>query len=427
MGKKTVKMFIRDKVTLNGTVSVSGAKNSATRVLAASLLSDYHVTLRNFPLELEDVKAKLAFIQTMGAKLVPMPETEELRVHGRDLSFEQISDFNLPIRTTYLLAGGALARHGHAKVPYPGGCKIGSRGYDLHIMVWKALGCEVEELPEYISVTGRLTGGEIDFPISTVGGTENALICAAIASGETQIRNAYVTPEVHDLIAFLREMGAQIELEGSSLINVSGRGGLLGSATFSIMPDRIEALTWIVLGAVNGGSLMIRNVPCDTMQVPLIHLRDAGLDFLSNQNAVQVGPECIGPHGLQPFELATGTHPGVISDMQSFFVFLALFANGRSIVHDYRYPERIAYVDELAKFAPGALVAEHGKITIRGPIGLIGAHARSTDLRGSMAQIMAALCADGSSEVDGVEMALRGYNRLPAKLAALGAQAEWID
>ncbi|ANB34407.1 UDP-N-acetylglucosamine 1-carboxyvinyltransferase [Rhodovulum sulfidophilum] len=422
-----MRLFLGDRTSLNGTVNVSGAKNSATRVLAAALLSDQPVTLRNFPLELEDVKAKLSFIRAMGAELTPSPEQEELRIHAQNLSFDDISDFNLPIRTTYLLAGGALARHGTARVPYPGGCKIGSRGYDLHIMVWKALGCEVEELPDYINVTGKLRGGEIDFPISTVGGTENALICASVASGETQIRNAYVTPEVRDLIAFLREMGAKIELEGSSHINVTGNGGVLGNATFSIMADRIEALTWLVLGAVSGGRLAIQNVPLDTMQVPLIHLRDAGLDFFTNSNSVQVGPDCIGPQGLQPFELATGTHPGVISDMQSFYVFLALFANGRSIIHDYRYPERIAYVAELAKFAPGALEAERGKITVRGPVKLVGAHAASTDLRGSMAQIMAALCAEGPSTVDAVEMALRGYNRLPEKLRSLGAQAEWTD
>lgn len=420
-----MKLFVHEKRTLNGAVTVSGAKNSATRVLAAALLSESQVILRNFPLELEDVKAKLAFIRSMGAKLVAVPEKEELYITGGDLSFENVVDFDLPIRTTYLLAGGALARHGHAKVPYPGGCKIGSRGYDLHIMVWRALGCVVEELTEYISVSGQLKGGEIDFPISTVGGTENALICASVASGSTRIRNAYVTPEVEDLIAFLREMGARIELEGSSHIHVTGNAGLLGSATFSIMPDRIEALTWLVLGAVSGGRLLIRNVPLETMQVPLIHLRDAGLDFFTNSNSVQVGPECIGPHGLQPFELATGTHPGVISDMQSFFVFLALFANGRSIIHDYRYPERIAYVSELAKFAPGALNAEKGRISVVGPVKLQGSHALSTDLRGSMAQIMAALCADGPSQVDGVEMALRGYNRLPEKLQALGAKAEW--
>jgi UDP-N-acetylglucosamine 1-carboxyvinyltransferase len=420
-------LIVQDKATLTGNVTVSGAKNSATRVLAAALLSAEQVTLRNFPLELEDVKAKLSFISQMGAELQASADMEELRIRGLNLGFERISDFDLPVRTTYLLAGGALARHGHARVPYPGGCKIGSRGYDLHIMVWEALGCTVEELPEYIYVTGKLRGGVIDFPISTVGGTENALICATVAAGSTQIRNAYVTPEVYDLIAFLREMGAKIELEGSSHINVIGSDGLLGGATFAIMPDRIEALTWLVLGAVGGGRLSIRNVPLDTMQVPLLHLRDAGLDFYTNTNSVQVGPECIGPHGLQPFELATGTHPGVISDMQSFYVFLALFANGRSIIHDYRYPERIAYVRELAKFAPGALEAEHGKITVRGPVELHGAHAASTDLRGSMAQIMAALCATGQSRVDGVEMALRGYNRLPEKLASLGAEVEWLS
>lgn len=411
---------------LNGTVTVSGAKNSATRVLAAALLSDHQVTLRNFPLGLEDVKAKMAFIRSMGVELEAAPQSEELRIEAKSLSFDPVFDFDLPIRTTYLLAGGALARHGKARVPYPGGCKIGSRGYDLHIMVWKALGCQVEELSEFIEVTGKLQGGSIDFPISTVGGTENALICASIATGTTVIRNAYVTPEVHDLISFLREMGAKIELEGSSHINVSGAGGLLSSATFSIMPDRIEALTWMVLGAVNRARLLIRNVPLDTMQVPLIHLRDAGLDFFTNANSVQIGPECIGPHGLQPFELATGTHPGVISDMQSFFVFLALYANGRSIIHDYRYPERIAYVGELAKFAPEALEAAPGRIAVHGPVKLRGAHVKSTDLRGSMAQIMAALCAEGPSRVDGVEMALRGYNQLPEKLSALGVEAEWI-
>lgn len=420
-----MKLRTTSATILNGSVSVSGAKNSATRVLSAALLSDGQVTLRNFPLQLEDVKAKLSFIRQMGATLEANDDTEELRIRGNDLGFGPIRDFDLPVRTTYLLAGSALARHGEARVPYPGGCKIGSRGYDLHMMVWRDLGCEVEEMPDYIQVTGKLTGGRIDFPISTVGGTENALICAAVAQGETTITNAYVTPEVHDLIAFLREMGARIELVGSSQINVAGRGGLLGGATFSIMPDRIEALTWIVLGAVTGGRLLIRNVPLDTMQVPLIHLRDAGLDFFTNSTAAQVGPECIGPHGLQPFELATGTHPGVISDMQSFYVFLALFANGRSIIHDYRYPARIAYVDELAKFAPGALEAEPGKITARGPVKLQGAHAQSTDLRGSMAQIMAALCADGPSRVDGVEMALRGYNRLPEKLRSLGADVAW--
>lgn len=421
-----MKLFLKSGgAPLSGSVTVSGAKNSATRVLAAGLLADGQVRLRNFPLELEDAKAKMAFMRAMGTQIEAFSGEDELAVTPGEISFETITDFNLPIRTTYLLAAGALARTGHARVPYPGGCKIGSRGYDLHMMVWRELGCTVEEMPEYIDVRGALRGGVIDFPISTVGGTENALMCAAVATGETLIRNAYVTPEVADLIAFMREMGAEVALEGGSHIRVQGNGGLLRGASFAIMPDRIEALTWIILGAVSGGTLRIHNAPLDTMETPLVHLREAGLDLYRKNGTVLVARDCIGPHGIQPFELACGAHPGVISDMQSFFTFLALFANGRSVVFDYRYPERIAYAKELAKFAPGAIDAEAGRITVRGPVQLRGAEAESTDLRGSMALIMAALCAEGESTVHGVELALRGYNRLPEKLAALGAQCEW--
>lgn len=410
---------------LNGSVTVSGAKNSATRVLAAALLSDGQVKLRNFPLALKDALAKINFVRAMGAKIDMCEESSELSIRIPELSSEKITDFNLPIRTTYLLAASTLVREGYARIPYPGGCKIGARGYDLHIKVWQALGCYVEETPSYIEITGKLRGGNIEFPISTVGGTENALICGAVACGETLIRNAYVTPEVQDLITFLREMGAKIQLEGNSHIRIAGVGGVLGGATFSIMPDRIEALTWIILGLVTGGNLLIHNVPLSTMEVPLIHLREAGIDLFHKSDTVMVTSDCIGSHGIQPFELATGTHPGVISDMQPFYAFLGLFANGRSNVFDYRYPERIAYTHELAKFAPGAIEAIPGRISIHGPVKLQAAHVQSTDLRGSMAQIMAALCAQGQSHVDGVELALRGYNNLPHKLAMLGVEAEW--
>lgn len=422
-----MKVAISGPQVLNGTVTVSGAKNSATRVLAAALLSSGQVTLRNFPLLLEDVKAKISFMRSMGANIEENFANSELEISASSISTDKIEDFDLPIRTTYLLAAGALAHNQHVKIPYPGGCKIGSRGYDLHLMVWKQLGCRVEECPDYILVDGQLKGGVIDFPISTVGGTENALMCAAVAEGETLIRNAYITPEVSDLIAFLREMGANIVQEGSSHIRIQGAGGLLRGASFNIMPDRIEALTWIILAAVTGGTVLIQNVPFETMEVPLIHLRDAGIDLYRNSNTVMVSPSCIGPHGIQPFELATGTHPGVISDMQSFYAFLGLFANGRSTVFDYRYPERIAYARELEKFAPNAVNAEPGKIIVHGPNTLHGAHADSTDLRGSMAQIMAAICAEGASQVNDVELALRGYNDLPEKLASLGVSAQWSE
>lgn len=416
---------INGQQQINGTVDVSGAKNSATRLLAAALLTDEKVTLMNFPLLLEDAKAKVKFIRALGTHCKEGYESSTLLIHANEADYSKITDFNLPIRTTYLLAAGPLARHGYARIPYPGGCKIGSRGYDLHMLVWRQLGCEVVEKAEYIEVKGTLTGGTIDFPISTVGGTENALMCAAVANGATLIRNAYVTPEVIDLIQFLREMGAEIELEGTSHIRVYGKGTLLRGASYSIMPDRIEALTWIVLAAVTGGNVIIRNIPFASMEVPLIHLRDAGINLFCNSDSVMVTPDCLGPHGIQPFELACGTHPGVISDMQSFYTFLALFANGRSVIFDYRYPERIAYAQQLAQFTLGAIEATPGKIVVNGRATLQAANTISTDLRGSMALIMAAICAEGTSNVADVELALRGYNNLAGKLERLGIKCQW--
>lgn len=410
---------------LHGDVTVDGAKNSATRVLAAALISDGKVNLRNFPLHLEDVKAKLGFIENLGAKTSVNKDSSELALSVDTLNFDGITDYGLPIRTTYLLAAGMLARNEYARIPYPGGCKIGDRGYDLHMMVWRELGCKVTETPDYIEVEGSLQGGTINFPLSTVGGTENALICAAVANGYTEIRNAYITPEVEDLIAFLREMGAQIELDGSSMARVKGNGGLLRGASFSIMPDRIEALTWIVLAAITNSTIRVKNVPFDVMEVPLIHLQHAGIDYMQSSNDILVSPECVSKYGIQPFELACGTHPGVISDMQSFFVLLAMFAAGRSKIFDYRYPERIAYAKELDKFNPGFIEPKPGEITVIGRDRLIGTRVKSTDLRGSMALVMAAIAASGESEVTGVELALRGYNNLPHKLAQLGLKAEW--
>lgn len=420
-----MRVHIKGPQTINGTIDVSGAKNSATRILAASLLSSEKVTLRNFPLALEDVKAKIAFMKKMGASFSENPQDSVISVTSERLSFESIKNYSLPIRTTYLLAAGAISKNGHARIPYPGGCKIGSRGYDLHIMVWEKLGCNVIQKEDYIEITGEFRGGNIDFPISTVGGTENAIMCASVAQGSTLIRNAYVTPEVRDLINFLREMGANIELEGSSIIRVKGTGSLLNGTSFSIMPDRIEALTWIILGAITGGRIIVKNVPFETMRIPLIHLREAGLDIFENSNSVLISNDCIGVHGIQPFEIACGTHPGVISDMQSFYALLAMFANGRSIVYDYRYPERIAYADQLAKFSYNSIKAEPGKIIINGGQPLNSCTAISTDLRGSMALIMAAICAEGESTIEGVELALRGYNNLPHKLDKLGVNCKW--
>lgn len=415
-----------------GTVHVSGAKNSATRLLAAATLTDEKVHLHNFPTRLVDVNHKIGFLENLGASVSMDHENQGLLVdaklfHSREMSTEEL---NIAIRTTYLLATSQLTRDGIARVPFPGGCAIGGgpaggRGYDLHIMIWEKLGCTVTEKENHIEVLAPkgLTGGKIDFPISTVGGTENALMCASVAAGDTEIYNAYITPEIHDLIDLLRRMGADITVFGTSRIHVKGRGGLLDGARMDVMPDRIEALTWIIYGIISGGSLTINNVPFSAMEVPFIHLEKAGIDLFQNSNSVHVTPQCLPSGTVQPFELACGTHPGVISDMQALFVLLGLKGAGTSRVYDYRYPERIAFVNELDRLIAGDhLAAERGKITIDGPATFTAGEANSTDLRGSMAVVLAALSAEGTSVIHNVHMALRGYNDLDNKLESVGVK-----
>ncbi len=420
-------MIVEGGQTPSGKVRVSGAKNAATRMLAAAMLSEEPVRLRNFPTELVDVTEKVRFMRALGVDVCIDDEDESIEVRAGSLSFDTIDDYELPIRTTYLLTAGQIIRNGIARIPYPGGCKIGARGYDLHIMVWKALGCEVDEHPDYIEVRGQFRGGSVDFPISTVGGTENALMCGSVATGVTEIRNAYITPEVEDLISMLGQMGAHIENYGNSLIRVRGMGSVMRGASKDVMPDRIEALTWIVFAAMTGGNVFVEGVPFAHMKVPLLHLEEAGIDIYRNTRSVYVSGDCIRAQGIQPFELACGTHPGVISDMQSFYVLLGMKANGISRTFDYRYPERIDYARELNRFCEGAVSFEPGKITTRGVANLKGTDVTSTDLRGSMALIMAAFCADGQSCVRDVQMAMRGYNRLLSKLEALGMRATLVE
>lgn len=414
-----------------GTVRVSGAKNSATRLLAAALLTDEVVHLGNFPTKLVDVEHKIRFIEELGGKVHVDHDEQILVVDAKDLAAREMTtdELNIPIRTTYLLAAAQIGRGEIARVPFPGGCAIGGgpaggRRYDLHLMVWEQLGCKILEKDDHIEVTAPqgFIGGVIDFPISTVGGTENALLCASIASGDTKIANAYITPEITDLIELLRRMGAEITVYGTSRIHVKGRAGLLQGAYMDVMPDRIEALTWIVYGIISGGRITVEGVPFSSMEVPFIHLEKAGVDLFRNSSSVYITPECLPSGSVQPFELACGTHPGVISDMQALFVLLGLKGAGTSRVYDYRYPERIAFVEELTNLVSGdKLSAEAGKITIQGDATFRPGYANSTDLRGSMAVVLAALCADGKSTINNVHMALRGYNELDKKLRLLGA------
>lgn len=423
MAKNNITAYIHGGQIPKGSVKVSGAKNSATKLLSASLISDEKVVLHNFPVNIVDAQYKIDFIRENGGLINIQKSNEIIEVDARNFTCNELDHYDYPIRTTYLLVAGMLKKSGIAKIPYPGGCKIGSRGYDLHIMIWEKFGAIVTEKENYIQVTvpSKLKPAEINFPISTIGGTENALITASTIEGTTSITNAYISPEVYNLIGFLRSMGSQIDVTGNSFIRVNGSKNIRGSI-YKIIPDRIEALTWLVYGTLSRGHITIENVPFSSMEIPLTHIREAGIDYYSNFNNIYISPDCIENGIVQPFELACGTHPGIISDMQPFFTLLGLHAQGISRIFDYRYPERTQYCNELRKMYGNSIQWEMGKITTKGKTEPIGAIVQSTDLRGSMALILAALIAKGNTEVKNAEMALRGYNNLVEKLKGLGVE-----
>ncbi|MGZ2281638.1 UDP-N-acetylglucosamine 1-carboxyvinyltransferase [Vibrio alginolyticus] len=421
-----------DKLTIvggqipRGDVIVSGAKNSATRLLAASSICDTPVKLTGYPTNLVDSKHKQRFLQANGAK-VECSEDSILADYSNYLSVD-LDDYFFPIRTTYLLVAGQLKKSGIARIPYPGGCNIGARKYDMHIMVWESFGCVVTEKENHIEVRAPdvILATNIAFPISTVGGTENALLCASIAEGTSIITNAYITPEIEDLIAFLNQCGVGVSVIGGSEIHVKGSPYISGGE-YKVMADRIEAITWIVYAALSGGSITVHNVPFDSMTIPLMHLKNCGLDFYQNTDSIHVSRNCF-KNGIHSFEVACGTHPGIISDMQPFFVMLALVAKGISRVHDFRYPERVTYVKELNKLLENEVAYENGLITITGDNKFISGEANSSDLRGTMAAVIAGLCAkEGTTTINGVSMALRGYNDLPQKLKTLGVEVTYSD
>lgn len=417
-------IVIRGGQIPKGTVKVSGAKNSATRLLAAASICDEEVALNGYPTNLVDSKHKERFLNANNVNT--RVEGETLRIDPSRYTPIPLDDYYYPIRTTYLLVAGQLKRNKTAYIPYPGGCNIGDRKYDLHIMVWEAFGCTVNCEEQCITVTrpNKLRAAKIEFPISTVGGTENALLCACIAEGTSEIYNAYITPEIEDLMAFLRIAGADIQVTGKSFIRVTGNSYLRGQS-YDVMPDRIEALTWIIYAVLSGGEILIQNVPFQAMQIPLQHLKDAGLDYYANSKDIFIGRSCLSDGHVHSFEVSCGTHPGIISDMQPFYVLLGLMSVGTSRIHDYRYPDRIVYVDELQKYVDRTIKAEKGVITTQGPVKFSAASAKATDLRGTMAAVIAALCCPGGvSKITGVSMALRGYNNLVEKLGLLGVEVE---
>jgi UDP-N-acetylglucosamine 1-carboxyvinyltransferase len=412
---------------LEGTVRISGAKNSALPAMAAALLSREPVHLKNIP--------RVRDIITMGRLLAHMNvhvETPDLPPTDLTIQAENISDAEAPyelvrtMRASILTLGPLVGRLGYARVSLPGGCAIGARPVDLHLKALEQMGAEISTEHGYVSARvpkgGRLPGGQVIFEKITVTGTENILMAAVLADGETFIENAALEPEVTDLIELLKTMGARIEGAGTSSLRVRGVQKL-GGATHSIIPDRIEAGTFIVAGAITGGAVEIAECAPTHLTALIAKLRDTGVDIKQpDDHTLRV----CGARKLIAADVRTEEYPGFATDMQAQFMALATQADGVSVITETIFENRFMHASEMMRM--GANISVDGrKAIVRGPTALQGSTVIASDLRASASLVLAALVAQGESYVDRVYHIDRGYERIEEKLSHLGAHIERVS
>ncbi|WP_051075278.1 UDP-N-acetylglucosamine 1-carboxyvinyltransferase [Alkalispirochaeta alkalica] len=409
---------------LCGDVRTSGAKNSALRLLAASILTSEPVRLSNFPRGQSDCQLHLEMLQTLGKTCIYSDTDEVLEIAepsglGTALEWHERS-----IRNTLLMLGALVARFGEGSVPLPGGCQIGEkeggRGYDLHVMLLERLGAKVWAEGDWLcaEAPNGLTGTDIHLPIRSTGATENSIIAGCLARGTTTVWNPHIRPEIQDLVKLLRGMGAKITVFGQERIVVEGVEAL-GSVEHTVIPDNVEALTWLVGAAITGGEVEIHDFPYDHLEVPLIHLRESGVRLFRGDTSLVVrGSNCY------PLEISTGPYPGINSDMQPLLAVFGARANGESRYIDLRFPGRYGYAKELAKM--GMMHRTDGNLLIiDGGKKLHGAEVRALDLRAGVALALAGMVADGETIIEDAWQISRGYDSFVEKATALGADVRW--
>jgi UDP-N-acetylglucosamine 1-carboxyvinyltransferase len=409
---------------LNGRVSISGAKNSALPCMAAALLSAETVMLHNLPY-VRDIITQRRLLEDLGATVL----TPELRTHK--ISASHIELFEAPyelvrtMRASVLVLGPLLARFGKAKVSLPGGCAIGTRPIDLHLVAFEKLGAEVKlEAGNVIARApkgGRLIGGEIHFDKVTVTGTENVLMAATLARGLTTLHNAACEPEISDLAELLNKMGARVRGAGTSRIEIEGVPEL-GSAEHTIIPDRIETGTFIAAAAITRGDLEIRDCQPLHLSAVIDKFREIGV------NIEEINPSTLrvsGAEALTAKDVTTEPYPKFPTDMQAQYMAVMTQSEGRSLIEETVFENRFMHASELQRM--GARISiDSRSATVTGPTSLTGAPLIASDLRASASLVLAGLVAEGETVIDRVYHIDRGYEKIEAKLRALGADIERV-
>ncbi len=411
------KLIVTGGVPLAGEVRISGAKNAALPILCATLLADGAVTIGNVP-HLRDVTTTLELLGRLGAGLI-VDDRMNIEVDGRSLN-----DVRAPyelvrtMRASILVLGPLLARCGHAEVSLPGGCAIGSRPVNLHLQGLTAMGADITVEGGYIRATAkRLRGARLVLDLVTVTGTENLMMAATLARGETVIGNAAREPEVVDLATCLNRMGARIEGAGSDTIRIRGVERLSGTR-HEIMPDRIEAGTYLVAATMTGGDIRLKGAEIRHLEAVIAKLAEAGADIESSPNGIALAMRRARPRAVDAHTLP---YPGFPTDMQAQFTALNCIADGTGAITESVFENRFMHVPELERMGAGVRLEGNTVITSGVPR-LVGAPVMATDLRASASLVLAGLVAEGDTVVDRIYHIDRGYEAIEEKLSQLGAR-----
>ena len=407
-------LVVRGSKPLKGQISVSGSKNSTLPIMAASLLCSGEVVLTGVP-DLEDIKVMAQALEILGAKV--KREKDVLIIDGSTVNkIELPEEISRKMRASNLVMGALLSRFHHARVAYPGGCAIGTRPMDLHLKGFQSMGFTIKEEFGFMEGLGSSLGSQeilLDFP--SVGATENLMMAAVLLPGTTILRNAAREPEIVDLQNFLNRMGAKIRGAGLDTIRIEGVSRL-GSVEHAVIPDRIEAGTFMVAAAISRGEVFIENVVLEHVQPVVSKLREIGVEVLTYNSGIKV----VGGGRLRPADIKTMPYPGFPTDMQPQIMALLSSIVGTSVLVETIFENRFMHVQELRRM--GADIKVEGRVAIiKGKNRLEGASVEATDLRAGAALILAGLFADGETHINRIDHIDRGYDKIHVKLQSIGA------
>ena len=416
-------LIIRGGNRLEGVLTASGAKNAALPILAATLLTSGACSLRSVPV-LRDITTMLTLLASLGAKTARRQDGEVLIESDSVQEFTAPYDLVKTMRASILVLGPLLARHGQARVSFPGGCAIGSRPVDLHIRALEAMGAAITIEEGYIvaSAPEGLQGVDFTFDTVTVGGTENAVMAASLAAGISVLRNVAREPEIVDLVRFLRAMGARIEGEGTDTMTVQGVATLSG-ASYEVMPDRIEVGTYLVAAAATGGSLRVEGICPEVLGVVRNKLAQTGADLDEGEDWISLDMRGERPKAV---DIVTEPFPGFPTDMQAQFTALNTVAQGTSRVTETVFENRLMQAHEMKRMGAD-IVIEGDSACITGRPSLQGAPVMASDLRASASLVIAGLVASGETRIDRIYHIDRGYENIEGKLQCLGADIRRIS